>query len=113
MRGRARPAFIRTKWTLGLGGGVVISNPVPALDAMPCPRPRSTRSPQQALAEAAAQGVVGQGGSHPFCSARIKALTEGRSLATNIALVKHNAHAGAMLAWRGPCGTESEKRAGR
>src|SRR5471030_3561402 len=28
-------AFIQTKWQLGLKGGVVISNPVPAADAMP------------------------------------------------------------------------------
>jgi pseudouridine-5'-phosphate glycosidase len=34
----------------------------------------------------------------PFLLARIKALTSGRSLATNIALVKHNAEVGARLA---------------
>ena len=34
----------------------------------------------------------------PFLLARIKALTGGRSLATNIALVKHNAEVGARLA---------------
>jgi pseudouridine-5'-phosphate glycosidase len=34
----------------------------------------------------------------PFLLSRIKALTGGRSLATNIALVKHNAEVGARLA---------------
>jgi pseudouridine-5'-phosphate glycosidase len=34
----------------------------------------------------------------PFLLARIKELSEGRSLATNIALVKHNALVGARLA---------------
>jgi pseudouridine-5'-phosphate glycosidase len=34
----------------------------------------------------------------PFLLARIKDLTGGRSLATNIALVKHNALVGARLA---------------
>ena len=34
----------------------------------------------------------------PFVLSRIKSLTGGRSLATNIALVKHNAEVGAKLA---------------
>jgi pseudouridine-5'-phosphate glycosidase len=34
----------------------------------------------------------------PFLLARIKDLTGGRSLATNIALVKNNAHLGAEVA---------------
>jgi pseudouridine-5'-phosphate glycosidase len=52
---------------------------------------------QQALAEATAQGITGKAVT-PFLLARIKALTGGRSLATNIALVKHNAEVGARLA---------------
>jgi pseudouridine-5'-phosphate glycosidase len=52
---------------------------------------------RQALAEAARQGIAGKAVT-PFLLARIKALTGGRSLATNIALVKHNAEVGARLA---------------
>jgi pseudouridylate synthase len=51
----------------------------------------------QALAEAKTQGITGKAVT-PFVLARIKALTGGRSLATNIALVKHNAQVGARLA---------------
>ncbi len=87
--------FIRAKWALGLGGGVVVSNPVPAAAAMP--REEIDAITAQALAEADAQGIVGKAIT-PFLLARIKALTGGRSLATNIALVKHNAVAGARLA---------------
>lgn len=87
--------FIRAKWALGLGGGVVVSNPVPAQVAMP--REEIDAITAQALAEADAQGIVGKAIT-PFLLARIKALTGGRSLATNIALVKHNAVAGARLA---------------
>ena len=87
--------FIRAKWALGLGGGVVVSNPVPAVAAMP--RAEIDAITAQALAEAAAQGIQGKAIT-PFLLARIKALTGGRSLATNIALVKHNAVAGARLA---------------
>lgn len=87
--------FLQTKWTLGLAGGVVISNPVPAEAAMP--RAEIDAITEQALGEAAAQGIAGKAVT-PYLLARIKALTEGRSLATNIALVKHNAQAGTRLA---------------
>jgi len=87
--------FIRAKWALGLGGGVVVSNPVPAAQAMP--REEIDAITAQALAEAEQQGIQGKAIT-PFLLARIKALTGGRSLATNIALVKNNAVAGARLA---------------
>jgi pseudouridine-5'-phosphate glycosidase len=51
----------------------------------------------QALLEADQRGVAGKKVT-PFLLGRIKELTEGRSLATNIALVKHNALVGAQLA---------------
>ena len=51
----------------------------------------------RALQEANDQGITGKDVT-PFLLARIKALTGGRSLATNIALVKHNAEVGARLA---------------
>ncbi|HTD02837.1 pseudouridine-5'-phosphate glycosidase [Undibacterium sp.] len=87
--------FIRTKWALGLRGGVVIANPVPLADAMP--KEEIDAITQQALQEAASQGVTGKAVT-PFLLDRIKQLTGGRSLATNIALVKNNARVGAQLA---------------
>ena len=87
--------FIRTKWQLGLSGGVVVSNPVPAESAMQNDEIDGIIA--QALREADAQGVKGKAVT-PFLLARIKDLTGGRSLATNIALVKHNALVGARLA---------------
>jgi pseudouridine-5'-phosphate glycosidase len=87
--------FIRTKWQLGLAGGVVVSNPVPEQFAMP--KEEIDRITEQALMEAGQQGVTGKKVT-PFLLARIKELTEGRSLATNIALVEHNALVGARLA---------------
>ena len=88
-------AFIQTKWALGLRGGVVISNPVPAAYAMA--KDEIDRITDQALSEAAQRGVAGKAVT-PFLLDRIKQLTEGRSLATNIALVKQNAVVGAQLA---------------
>jgi pseudouridine-5'-phosphate glycosidase len=88
-------AFIQTKWALGLRGGVVVSNPVPHAFAMP--QQEIERITEQALREADLRGVTGKAVT-PFLLDRIKQLTEGRSLVTNIALVKHNAAVGARLA---------------
>jgi pseudouridine-5'-phosphate glycosidase len=87
--------FIRTKWQLGLKGGVVVSNPVPAAAALQGHEIDGIIA--QALREAGEQGVSGKAVT-PFLLARIKELTGGRSLVTNIALVKHNALVGARLA---------------
>ena len=88
-------SFIHTKWQLGLRGGVVVSNPVPEAFAMP--KQEIDGITEQALREAGERGVAGKAVT-PFLLARIKELTQGRSLATNIALVKHNAQVGAELA---------------
>jgi pseudouridine-5'-phosphate glycosidase len=88
-------AFIQTKWQLGMKGGVVVANPVPEEFAMQ--KEEINRHIGQALAEARGGGIKGKAVT-PFLLSRIKELTEGRSLATNIALVKHNALIGAQLA---------------
>ncbi|MDM5176517.1 pseudouridine-5'-phosphate glycosidase [Massilia sp. DJPM01] len=88
-------AFIQTKWQLGLDGGIVVSNPVPEAFAMQ--KDEIDKITEQALQEARDGGVTGKLVT-PFLLARIKTLTEGRSLMTNIALVKHNAQVGAELA---------------
>jgi pseudouridine-5'-phosphate glycosidase len=87
--------FLQTKWRLGLAGGVVVSNPVPAAAAMD--KAEIDAITDQALADADSQGVTGKQVT-PFLLNRIKQLTQGRSLATNIALVRHNALVGAQLA---------------
>ena len=88
-------AFVATKWQLGLNGGVVVANPVPEAHAMP--KAEIDAMTEQALREADEQGVSGKAVT-PFLLARIKQLTGGRSLDTNIALVKNNARLGAALA---------------
>ncbi|TDG06556.1 pseudouridine-5'-phosphate glycosidase [Paraburkholderia guartelaensis] len=87
--------FIRTKWNLGLEGGVVLSTPVPVAAAMTFEEIDALT--QQALDEATAKGITGKALT-PFLLDRVNALTGGRSLATNIAIVKHNAEVGARLA---------------
>ncbi|SAL02074.1 Pseudouridine-5'-phosphate glycosidase [Caballeronia pedi] len=87
--------FIRAKWDLGLAGGVVMSTPVPEASEMAVEEIDALT--RQALVEATERGITGKALT-PFLLARIHALTGGRSLATNIAIVKHNAEVGARLA---------------
>lgn len=86
---------LRAKWALGLDGGAVIANPVPAESALKQEEIEGVI--QQALDEAKAQHITGKKVT-PFLLARIKELTDGRSLATNIALVYNNAKVAAQLA---------------
>jgi len=86
--------FVRTQWSLGLAGGVLLSTPVPEADALA--REEVDGWIGAALQDAQAQGIAGKAVT-PFLLARIKALSGGRSLKANIALVKHNAQVGARL----------------
>jgi pseudouridine-5'-phosphate glycosidase len=88
-------AFLRTKWDLGLRGGVVIANPIPEAAALP--KAEIDHITQQALLEAAAQEITGKAVT-PFLLNRIQQLTGGRSLLSNIVLLKNNAKVGAELA---------------
>lgn len=88
-------AIIDTKWRLGLGGGVVVANPVPAEFEMPPDVIAAAIA--KALSEARAQGVTGKAET-PFLLARVAELTGGSSLQTNIRLVENNARLGAALA---------------
>lgn len=88
-------ALLHVKWNLGLNGGVVIANPVPheyALD-----QSEIEQHIEQALLEAKKEGIKGKQVT-PFLLSRMKEITAGKSLETNIALVKHNALVGANIA---------------
>ena len=80
---------------LGLPGGQLVANPIPH-DAE-IPLPQIMPMIEQALAEAAAQGIAAKLVT-PFLLDRIFALTDGRSLTANIALVRNNARLGAEIA---------------
>jgi pseudouridine-5'-phosphate glycosidase len=86
---------IHARAELGLDGGHLIANPVPAADEIP----QSDLAPviDAALREAEAQGIAGKAVT-PFLLERIFEATDGRSLATNIALVRNNARLAARIA---------------
>jgi pseudouridine-5'-phosphate glycosidase len=87
--------MMRAKWDLGLDGAISVANPVPAEDEMP--RAEIDGLITTALAEADEQGIRGKDVT-PFLLGRIVELSDGRSLETNIALVRANARLGAELA---------------
>ncbi|WP_415184011.1 pseudouridine-5'-phosphate glycosidase [Phaeovulum sp.] len=80
---------------IGLPGGQLIANPIPK--AAEIAREDITPVIEAALSEAEAQGISAKAVT-PFLLQRIFELTEGRSLASNIALVLNNARLGAAIA---------------
>ena len=87
--------LLQTKWAMGLGGGVVIANPIPTAHAMP--RAVIDAAIAQALSDAHAQGISGKQ-TTPFVLERVNALTGGDSLAANIELVLNNARLASAVA---------------
>jgi pseudouridine-5'-phosphate glycosidase len=87
--------LIRTKEALGLDGGVLIANPVPSASEIPAGEMNGFI--EAAVAEARRRGIVGKAVT-PFLLSFLFESTGGRSLATNIALVKNNAALAARLA---------------
>ena len=87
--------LIRTKEALGLEGGVLVANPVPDADEIPAGAMKTFID--AAVAEAKARSVTGKAVT-PFLLSHLFEVTGGRSLATNIALVKNNAALAAQLA---------------
>ena len=86
---------IKTKWELGLKGGVIVGNPIPAeheLDAV-----RINKAIDDAVLEAAAKGVKGKE-TTPFLLGKVLKITEGKSLDANIELVYNNSRVAADLA---------------
>ncbi|KGJ13963.1 pseudouridine-5'-phosphate glycosidase [Paracoccus sanguinis] len=91
-------AAARMRRTLGIPGGQLVVNPIPAEAEIP--RAEMIPVVDAALSEAEAQGIAAKAVT-PFLLDRIFALTEGRSLQANIALVLSNARLAARIAAAG------------
>ena len=85
----------RVKRELGLSGGMLVTNPIPKEYSME--KGVIDAAINQAVAEAEALGIRGKA-TTPFLLAKIKELTGGDSLASNIELVKNNAALAAQVA---------------
>ena len=87
--------IIDTKWRMGLNGGVLIANPIPAEYEMEYGHIQSAI--RQSLDEANAQGITGKAVT-PFLLERIGQLTDNASLESNIQLVLNNARLAGEIA---------------
>lgn len=87
--------ILKAKWDMGLNGGVVIGNPIPEEYEMD--RSVIESAIEKVLKEAGDKGIKGKEIT-PFLLSRIKDITGGDSLDSNIQLVYNNARIGAQTA---------------
>ena len=90
-------AAFRAKLEMGLEGGMLVTNPIPEEYSMD--PDVINKAIDEAVAEAEAQGIKGKQ-TTPFLLAKIKDITGGDSLASNIRLVYNNAALAAQVAGR-------------
>jgi len=88
-------ALMKAKWAMGLGGGVVVANPIPHSAEIPA----NEIAPviEMALQEAKRLHIRGKE-TTPFLLKHVVSATAGRSLVANIALVENNARLAAEIA---------------
>ena len=87
--------IFKTQNDMGLGGGILVTNPIPEEYAMP--KAVIDAAIDQAIAECNEKGIHGKE-TTPFLLARVAELTGGDSLASNIRLVYNNAALAARTA---------------
>ena len=87
--------LVSVKWQLGLDGGLVIANPVLEEDQMDYET--INKAIEEAVKEADEKGIKGKE-TTPFLLSKIKDITGGDSLETNIKLVYNNARLASKLA---------------
>jgi len=85
----------RAKQDMNLGGGMLVANPIPAEYAMD--ENTINAAINQAISECVENGITGKD-TTPFLLAKVKELTGGDSLNSNIQLVYNNARLAAKIA---------------
>ncbi|MBR6847296.1 MAG: pseudouridine-5'-phosphate glycosidase [Bacteroidales bacterium] len=88
-------SIFKAKQEMGLGGGMLVTNPIPEQYSMD--PERINKAIDEAVAEAQQRGIHGKE-TTPFLLAKIKDITGGDSLASNIQLVLNNARLAAKTA---------------
>ncbi len=87
--------IMKTKWDLGLKGGAVIANPIPAEYELDFDEMNAVI--ERAIESAKKDGIRGKD-TTPYLLAHIKDYTEGVSLASNLQLAYDNARRAARIA---------------
>lgn len=88
-------AVIHAQQSLGLQTGLLFANPIP--EAFSIPKDEMDRIIDDAIREADAAGITGSANT-PFILAKIKDLTEARSVTANRALIEGNVRRGTLVA---------------
>ncbi|MGH1435899.1 MAG: pseudouridine-5'-phosphate glycosidase [Lewinella sp.] len=86
---------LKTKWSAGLTGGAIVANPVPEEFSMDATYLNSII--EHALVEATRDKIKGKAVT-PYLLSKVKELTAGKSLVSNIELVLNNARLAAEIA---------------
>ncbi len=87
--------IMKTKWKLGLNGGILIANPIPEEHALDFYEMEEVIN--QALRLAEENGIKGKE-TTPFLLANVKDMTAGRSFAANLQLAYNNAKVASEIA---------------
>ena len=88
-------AAFKAKMDMGLKGGILVTNPIPEEYSMPADV--INKAIDEAIAESVKAGIHGKE-TTPFLLAKVKELTGGESLESNIQLVLNNARLAAKTA---------------
>lgn len=87
--------IMKTKWDLGLDGGIMIANPIPEKYSLDFDEMEKVINNALKLAEE--KGIKGKE-TTPFLLANIKDMTKGESFAANLQLAYNNAKVAAEIA---------------
>jgi len=87
--------MIKAMQDLGLGGGIIIANPIPEEYALSMEY--MNEMIKEVIGSAEKEGIKGKKLT-PYLLSKIKELTEGKSMKANIELVKNNARVAAKIA---------------
>lgn len=88
-------SVIAARQQTGMPGGVLVVNPLPEVDALDSAEVEGHLA--TALSDMLSRGIKGKEVT-PYLLARMKDVTEGRSLTANLALIRSNARVGAAIA---------------
>jgi len=88
-------AFARAKHDLGIDSATLVCNPIPEADEIPAAEMAAYIA--RAVGEAAEAGIAGKAVT-PWLLDRLYGITEGKSLAANVALVTNNARLASEIA---------------
>ena len=87
--------ILKTKWSLSIDGGVLVTNPIPV--AFELESSTMNEAINQAIIAANNQNITGKEIT-PYLLSKVNEITQGKSLDANIKLIQNNANLAAKIA---------------